>query len=84
MRAVKVPLNRAAQTAVFAWDIFISNRPFVDVCISFAAETGPRYGTVEKKKRNACRAPLLSGPHGRKLCFGAYRSPQMVIHPWIQ
>jgi hypothetical protein len=32
--------NTAAQTGVFDLDIRISNRPFIDVCKSFAAETG--------------------------------------------
>jgi hypothetical protein len=31
---------RAAQTGVFDLDIRISHRPFIDVCKSFASETG--------------------------------------------
>jgi hypothetical protein len=48
---------RAAQTGVFDLDIRISNRPFIDVCKSFAAETGLESRNVEKRI-NAC----LSGP----------------------
>jgi hypothetical protein len=50
---------RAAQTGVFDLDIRISNRPFIDVCKSFAAETGLKSRNVEKRI-NAVRAPLLS------------------------
>jgi hypothetical protein len=39
---------RAAQTGVFDLDIRISNRPFIDVCKSFAAETGLKSRNVEK------------------------------------
>jgi hypothetical protein len=42
-------LNRAAQTGVFDLDIRISNRPFIDVCKSFAAETGLQSRNVEKR-----------------------------------
>jgi hypothetical protein len=41
--------NRAAQTGVFDLDIRISNRPFIDVCKSFAAETGLKSKNVEKR-----------------------------------
>jgi hypothetical protein len=41
--------NRAAQTGVFDLDIRISNRPFIDVCKSFAAETGLKCRNVEKR-----------------------------------
>jgi hypothetical protein len=40
---------RAAQTGVFNLDIRISNRPFIDVCKSFAAETGLKSRKVEKR-----------------------------------
>jgi hypothetical protein len=43
------PANRAAQTGVFDLDIRISNRPFIDVCKSFAAETGLQSRNVEKR-----------------------------------
>jgi hypothetical protein len=39
---------RAAQTGVFDLDIRISNRPFIDICKSFAAQTGLKYRNVEK------------------------------------
>jgi hypothetical protein len=39
---------RAAQTGVFDLDIRISNRPFIDVCMSFAAETCLQSRNVEK------------------------------------
>jgi hypothetical protein len=42
-------LNRAAQPGVFDFDIRISNRPFIDVCESFAAETGLKSRNVEKR-----------------------------------
>jgi hypothetical protein len=42
-------LVRAAQTGVFDLDIRISNRPFIDVCKSFAAETGLKSRNVEKR-----------------------------------
>jgi hypothetical protein len=51
------PSIRAAHTGVFDLDIRISNRPFIDVCKSFAAETGLESRNVEKRI-NAC----LSGP----------------------
>jgi hypothetical protein len=54
--AIDIPI-RAAQTGVFDLDIRISNRPFIDVCKSFAAETGLESRNVEKRI-NAC----LSGP----------------------
>jgi hypothetical protein len=41
--------NRAAQTGVFDRDIRISNRPFIDVCRSFAFETGLKSRNVEKR-----------------------------------
>jgi hypothetical protein len=40
---------RAAQTGVFDLDIRISNRRFIDVCKSFAAETGLKSRKVEKR-----------------------------------
>jgi hypothetical protein len=40
---------RAAQTGVFDLDIRISNRPFIDVCKSFGAETGLKSRKVEKR-----------------------------------
>jgi hypothetical protein len=40
---------RAAQTGVFDLDIRISNRPFIDVCKSFAAETSLKSKNVEKR-----------------------------------
>jgi hypothetical protein len=42
-------LSRAAQTGVFDLDIRISNWPFIDVCQSFAAETGLKSRNVEKR-----------------------------------
>jgi hypothetical protein len=42
-------LIRAAQTGVFDLDIQISNRPFIDVCKSFAAETGLKSRNIEKR-----------------------------------
>jgi hypothetical protein len=41
--------NRAAQTGVFELDIRISNPLFIDVCTSFAAETGLKCRNVEKR-----------------------------------
>jgi hypothetical protein len=41
--------NRAAQTGVFDLDIRISNRPFIDVCKSIAAETGLKSRNFEKR-----------------------------------
>jgi hypothetical protein len=41
--------NRAAQTGVFDLDIRIFNRPFIDVCKAFAAETGLKSRNVEKR-----------------------------------
>jgi hypothetical protein len=41
--------NRAAQTGVFDLNIRISNRPSIDVCKSFAAETGLKSRNVEKR-----------------------------------
>jgi hypothetical protein len=41
--------SRAAQTGVFDLDIRISNWPFIDVCKSFAAETGLESRNVEKR-----------------------------------
>jgi hypothetical protein len=47
---IKTPLpNRAAQTGVFDLDIRISNRPFIDISKSFAAETGFQFRNVEKR-----------------------------------
>jgi hypothetical protein len=43
------PPNRAAQTGVLDLDIRISNRPFIDICKSFAAQTGLKYRNVEKR-----------------------------------
>jgi hypothetical protein len=40
---------RAAQTGVFDLDIRISNRLFIDVCTSCAAETGLNSRNVEKR-----------------------------------
>jgi hypothetical protein len=40
---------RAAQTGVFELDIRISNPLFIDVCTSFAAETGVKCRNVEKR-----------------------------------
>jgi hypothetical protein len=40
---------RAAQTGVFDLDIRISDRLFIDVCKSFAAETGLKSRNVEKR-----------------------------------
>jgi hypothetical protein len=51
--------NRAAQTGVFDLDIRIANRPSIDICKSFAAETGLKSRNVEKRI-NA----RLSGPNG--------------------
>jgi hypothetical protein len=39
---------RAVQTGVFDLDIRIANQPFIDVCKSFAAETGLKSRNVEK------------------------------------
>jgi hypothetical protein len=41
--------NRAARTGVVDLDIRISNRPFIDVCKPFAAETGLKSRNVEKR-----------------------------------
>jgi hypothetical protein len=43
----EVSVSRAAQTGVFDLDIRISNRPFIDVYTSCAAETGLTSRNVE-------------------------------------
>jgi hypothetical protein len=43
------PTIRAAQTGVFDVDIRISNRPFIDICKSFAAQPSLKYRNVEKR-----------------------------------
>jgi hypothetical protein len=50
--------NRAAQTGVFDSNILISNRLFIDVCTSCAAETGLNSRNVEKRI-NAVWAPIM-------------------------
>jgi hypothetical protein len=68
--------NRSAQTGVFDLDIRISNRPSIDICKSFAAETGLKSRNVEKRI-NA----RLSGPNGKTRYVGAgnNRHPRVVF-----
>jgi hypothetical protein len=47
--AETAPPIRAAQTGVLDLDIRISNRPFIHICKSFAAQTGLKYRNVEKR-----------------------------------
>jgi hypothetical protein len=64
--SAELSCNRAAQTGVFDLDIRLSNRLFIDVCTSFAAETGLKSRNVEKKNKRC-----LSAPNGSK---GSYWS----------
>jgi hypothetical protein len=58
------PDIRAAQTGVFDLDILISNRMFIDVCISCVAETGIKSRNVEKRINASLSGPIRAAQTG--------------------